>query len=227
MIISKYFWHLWRFLNKFSFLKPKIDLSGDRDIEWSWVASKIGFGRGEALDFGPGGSFLGLIAAQSGYNVTAIDIQNINWKYKHPKLFFLQGDIAKVTLKSNFYDLIINCSSIEHVGLVGRYGISEYVENADIVIMKKLRGSLKTGGEMLLTIPIGIDTTFYPLHRVYGKERLPKLIEDFRIIKSEFWIKNSSNCWIIADRDEALNSIPGKNYYAIGCFLLIKEEIKL
>ena len=43
------------------------NLAGDRDVEWSWVAANLsdpGAGRDRALDFGPGRSSLGLVAAR-------------------------------------------------------------------------------------------------------------------------------------------------------------------
>jgi len=107
-------------INRFTVKKRYgCDLTGDRDIEWSWVASQMPKGPGEALDFGPGGSSLGLIAAEAGYNVTAIDLQPITWPYHHPNLRFVQGDVLKLQLQKNHFDLIINCSVIEHVGLAG------------------------------------------------------------------------------------------------------------
>ena len=74
------------------------NLAGDRDIEWSWVASHMPSSSGEALDFGPGMSPLGLIAAQRGFNVTAIDLEPVQWPYVHPRLRFVWGDILKLPL---------------------------------------------------------------------------------------------------------------------------------
>jgi len=96
---------------------PIPNLRGDRDIELSWVAANIPDGPGEALDFGCGEGWMGLIAARKGFKVTALDLQPIVWDYKHPNLNFVQGDIFKLNFAPNQFDLIINCSSIEHVGL--------------------------------------------------------------------------------------------------------------
>mgnify|MGYP001767288543 CR=1 FL=1 len=118
------FSHFWMSSNK-----QIPNLAGDRDIEWSWILSQMPSGPGEALDFGPGGSFLGLTAAQRGFRVTAIDIAPVKWLYTHPNLKFIQGDILKLSLPKNNFDLVINCSTVEHVGLAGRYGVTE--GNAD------------------------------------------------------------------------------------------------
>jgi hypothetical protein len=41
-------------------------MSGDREVEWSWVAGNLPNDPGHVLDFGPSSSFLGLIAAFRG-----------------------------------------------------------------------------------------------------------------------------------------------------------------
>jgi SAM-dependent methyltransferase len=204
------------------------NLAGDRDIEWSWVSSQIPLGEGEALDFGPGGSFLGLIAAQRGFNVTAIDLVPIQWDYVHSRLQFICGDILKLSLPTKHFDLVINCSTIEHVGLAGRYGVTKNNPDGDLKAMAHLREIMKPGGTMLLTIPVGRDAVFAPLHRVYGAQRLPRLLEGYTVEKEAFWVKDSQNRWVLTDRETALDFEasagswnPLQNYYALGCFVLI------
>ncbi|MDI6704407.1 MAG: hypothetical protein QME40_07045 [bacterium] len=52
------------------FSTPDSTLAGDRDVEWSWIASQMPSGLGEALDFGCGPiSYLGLIAAHRGFKL--------------------------------------------------------------------------------------------------------------------------------------------------------------
>ena len=211
-----------------AFIKKSMpNLSGDRDIEWSWVSAHIPYGPGEALDFGPGASFLGLIAAQRGFEVTAIDLEPVHWYYVHKKLHFVQGDILKVDLPAKHFDLIINCSTVEHVGLTGRYGKTENKPDGDLEAMALLRELMKPGGTMLLTIPAGQDAVYSPLHRVYGEERLPRLLEGYRIEKEAFWVKDKKNRWQLTERGTALNFKskaeswnPLKNVYALACFVL-------
>lgn len=206
------------------------NLAGDRDIEWSWVSSQIPSGEGEALDFGPGGSFLGLIAAQRGFNVTAVDLVPIQWDYVHARLQFICGDILKLSLPTKHFDLVINCSTIEHVGLAGRYGVTKNNPDGDLEAMAHLREIMKPGGTMLLTIPVGIDAVFAPFHRVYGAQRLPRLLEGYKVEKEVFWVKDNQNRWVPCDRDAALNfqasagsSNQLKNVYALGFFTLCLE----
>lgn len=208
--------------------RPRIpNLLGDRDIEWTWIASQMPSGDGRALDFGSGNSYLGLIAAQKGFNVTAVDLENIRWDYVHPHLHFIQGNIMKLPLPMEHFDLVINCSAIEHVGLSGRYDVTEDIPDGDLAAMERLRNLMKSGGIMLLTVPVGLDATFAPLSRIYGKERLPRLLDGLKVIKEAYWVKNSENRWIQCDRETALKFKasagswnPLQNVVALGCFIL-------
>lgn len=203
------------------------NLSGDRDIEWSWVLANMPDGPGEALDFGPGTSFLGLTAVQRGFNVTAIDLEPAHWYYVHKRLHFIQGDILDVALPSKHFDLVINCSTVEHVGLAGRYGTTENKPDGDLEAMRCIRNLMKPGGIMLLTIPAGQDAIYPPWHRVYGNERLPKLLEGYCIEKESFSVKDKQNRWQMVEREVALNFKtmagswnPLQNIYALACFVL-------
>ena len=202
------------------------NLLGDRDIEWTWVTSQMPKGTGFALDFGTGGSMLGLAAAQRGFEVTSVDLLDIKWPYEHENLHFIRGDIIELSLPLEHFDLVLNCSTVEHVGLVGRYDVKKSRPNGDLETMMHLKKLMKRGGLMLLTIPIGRDATVMPLHRIYGKQRLPLLIKDYKVQKEVFWIKNEKNRWIKAKKEDALNfipsrsKIPGKSLYALGCFVL-------
>ena len=209
-------------LNKESY----IDLLGDRDIEWSWVASRMPSGPGEALDFGCGKSYLSLIAARRGFQVTAIDVEPIQMPFVYPGLKFIQGDVLNRFPKAHF-DLIINCSTIEHVGLAGRFGITENLPEADVKEMMRLKELMKKDGIMLLTIPVGQDAVFAPLHRVYGEKRLPQLLDGYSVESEEFWIKNKENRWILSDKMSALSFEASWNtlrqVYALGLFVLRRQ----
>jgi SAM-dependent methyltransferase len=206
---------------------PTVNLVGDRDVEWSWIASQMPVGPGEALDFGPGGSYLGLVAAHRGFDVTSVDLQPPQWPYIHTKLSFIRGDLLRLPLPKGKFDLVINCSTVEHVGLTGRYGVTESLPDGDMRAMTLLRNLMKPGGIMLLTVPVGRDAVFAPLCRVYGRERLPRLLDGYIVAKETFWIKDSENRWSPSDREAAFafeasvgSWDPLRNVYALGCFML-------
>lgn len=209
------------------------NLLGDRDIEWSWVGAQVPDRPGTALDFGNGGSFLGLMAAQKGYTVTAVDLGSVQWPYLHPHLHFVQGDILDLPLPTAHFDLVINCSTVEHVGLVGRYEVAESRPDGDLEAMDHLRNLMATDGIMLLTIPVGQDAVFPPMCRVYGKARLPRLLAGFAVKREVFWVKDDQNRWVICERDAALGFAasagswdPMQNTTALGCFVLKKSALQ-
>ncbi len=206
------------------------NLAGDRDIEWSWVASQMPSGPGEALDFGPGQSQLALVAAQRGFNVTAVDLEPADQFYLHPRLKFLEADLLELSLAPGKFDLVINCSTVEHVGLAGRYGVTKDRPDGDLEAMARLRELMKPGAVMLLTVPAGQDAVFAPLTRIYGKMRLPRLLEGYTVEKETFWTKDRDNRWAPCDRETALafqaragSWDPLKNVYALAGFVLRKK----
>lgn len=221
---------LWRYVEKIDPILKRVyqqisqppvpNLKGDRDIEYSWVAAKMPEGHGEALDFGCGPGYMGLIAASKGFKVTACDLESQKFFFEHPNFRFVQGDLFKLNFSENQFDLIINCSAIEHVGLAGRYSETEPNSDGDIEAMKVLNSILKTNGIMLLTIPVGLDKVFVPLHRIYGENRLPRLFQGWEVLKKEYWIKDTDNRWIMADESAALNKEPLPHCYGLGLFVL-------
>lgn len=198
-----------------------LTLKGDRDIESSWVAAQLPNNPGKILDFGCGTSSHGLLGSMKGGDVTGLDLKTIHVPYKAQNLKFQQGDILDIDLGDETFDVVINCSSIEHVGLSARYG-GKASPDGDLEAMRRLRSLMAVpDGTMILTVPVGRDSVFPPLHRVYGKSRLKELLDGFDIIKEEFWSKNEgSNVWQRVCEEEALEALPSKSFYALGLFVL-------
>lgn len=205
---------------------PIPNLRGEREIEYSFINAFIPtIERGKALDFGASSSSVCLTALRKGYHVTALDLTAEKGPFLHQDLAYVQGDIFKLDIPLESYDLIINCSSIEHVGLAGRYGVREAIEDGDIKAMGALYRILKQKGRMLLTIPVGKDNIFPPLHRVYGVKRLPLLLQNWSILQKEFWFKkDNSNLWVQADENTVLSLEPKEYFYGLGLFVLTKSE---
>lgn len=227
---------LWRYVEKIDPILKRVyqrisqppvpNLKGDRDIEYSWVAANLPNGPGYAMDFGCSVGWMGLLAARKGFKVTGVDLEPAIWHYEHPNLKFMQGSILKLSFPPEYFDLIINCSTVEHVGLTGRYGVKEPCPDGDIEAMKVLNSILKTNGIMLLTIPVGRDKVFAPLHRIYGEKHLPRLFQNWKIMKKEYWIKDAENKWIMVDESLAINKDPLEHCYGLGLFVLRKQQKK-
>jgi len=208
-------------------------LAGDREVEYSFIAAELPPGPGKAMDFGCGPGFLSLLAAQRGYDVLALDLEPQRFFWTHPSVEFRKADILREELPEAHFDVILNCSAVEHVGIPSRYGVAKAEANGDgdLQAMERMRRLLRAGGRMFVTVPVGRDAVFAPLHRVYGAERLPRLLEGFDVTKEVFWVKDGRNQWATAGRDEALRFEPTADYqqvtrsrYALGCFALTRAR---
>jgi hypothetical protein len=77
------------------------------------------------------------------------------------------------------YDLCISISSHEHCGL-GRYG-DPLDPNGDIKAIHALKKHIKPYGFLLLALPLGKDSLVWNAHRIYGKHRLPIVVEGWEV----------------------------------------------
>ena len=208
----------------------KVNILGERDIEWSFLNAELPRGPGEAIEFGCENGYMSLSAARKGFHVIANDLQEQTFNWRHPGVEFRQGDFLKLSLPQGHFDLAINCSSVEHVGIAGRYGIEVDENEGDIEVMERLAEILKPEGLLLMTAPCGRDAVMAPWCRVYGPERLPRLFKSFQIVRQEYWTKDDRNQWSPCTRETALDFKPHHDAqnphgcsYALGCFVLRKR----
>jgi len=206
-----------------------VNILGERTVEWSFLNGQIPKGPGEAFEFGCEEGNMSLAAAQKGFHVIANDLQEQTFIWQHPNVEFCKGDFLSIAFPRNQFDLVINCSSVEHVGIAGRYGIKMNHTDGDLQVMDRLAEILKPSGVLLMTAPCGQDAVLAPWCRVYGPERLPILLRSFSILKEEYWIKNATNQWVQCSREAGLSfqprndrSNPHRCAYALGCFVLRK-----
>jgi SAM-dependent methyltransferase len=204
-----------------------IDLSGSRDIEWSYIASRLPMGPGYAFDFGCGLGNMCIHAVQKGYKVMALDLEPGPFPWTHAGVEIVRGDLLKLDLPDGVFDFILNCSTVEHVGLSGRYGVAVDETDGDLAAMQRLRKLLKPTGKMLITIPCGRDAVIVPWHRVYGEKRLPKLLSGYIVEDQDYWVKHADNVWYPAEQATALSYVPTSHpthaflsCYALACFVL-------
>jgi hypothetical protein len=200
-----------------------LTLSGDRDLEWSWVIAQAPTDSKRVLDFGPGNSTTPIALSFIGDEVVAFDLNTPEIPYGVENVRHVLGDITSPPPGLGEFDLIINCSTIEHVGLPGRYGSTE-VSDGDLIGMKNLLHMLSDKGRMVMTIPVGIDGVFLPNHRVYGLDRLPKLLDGYKIETERYFEKTElKRHWAETTKDRALSTTSSLSFYSIGLFVLTKN----
>ena len=209
------------------------NIDGERHVEWSFLSREMPDGPGQAIEFGCEAGYMSLLAARKGFDVLACDLQNQYFLWQHPNVEFRLGDFLELALPKSHFDLVINCSSIEHVGIAGRYGITAERSDGDIEVMNRFAQVLKPGGLLLMTAPCGQDTVMAPWCRVYGMERLPRLLAPFQLQKEEYWSKDADNRWVSTSREKALGYPPRQDAtnphgcsYALGCFVLRKTSTR-
>jgi SAM-dependent methyltransferase len=194
-------------------------LAGDREIEWTWTLTHIRRGGGRVLDFGSGNGMMALGALFAGDDAVAVDLLPEQYPFDPHRIDYLQGDFNELDFKRGSFDQILNCSSIEHVGLAGRYG-SPDDPDGDLRAMEKMAGLLKSDGNMVLTIPVGVDAIHGPNHRIYGEQRLPRLLERWEVREESYWAKPTGPRFEPVPRERALAEEGSASYYALGLFVV-------
>lgn len=192
-------------------------LMGDREIEWAWCLAHLPESPGVVLDFGAGNGVLSAGAAVRGHRVVAVDLEPYGFHFEMDGVEYRQGDFNDLAFEPGSFDYATVCSTIEHVGLSGgRYADLRGDADADLRAAAKLARLLKPEGRVALTLPVGRDAVFSPLHRVYGEERLPLLLEAFAIADERYWAKSGSERWQEVSRPKALAEQGSHSYYALG-----------
>jgi SAM-dependent methyltransferase len=196
------------------------DVKGETFLDWAFVCANLPPGPKRALEIGPGRSPIIPAMLALGYDVTAIDIASDLAK-QFAGIKFISGDFAGELLEAGF-DVIVACSTVEHIGLSGRYGSAEDPEG-DLRAMSKINDLLEPDGLLFLTVPMGIDGVHRPFHRTYGRQRLRRLLQGFAVVKSRFLVKEPWGPWYAADREAAFDYPASARRYALGEFLLRKS----
>ena len=196
-------------------------LKGDREVEWSWIVANLPKTRSKILDVGCTDSIISPTMVRLEHVVFGIDIRDP--LFKMSDFTFIKADIMDtVFFEKKIFDTIVVCSTIEHIGLSERYGSYEK-ENGDIDTMTKLRDLLVQEGTLLLTIPVGQDKIYLPMHRIYGVARIALLLQNYDIIKEEYWEKiekEELGQWSQCDKEKALDTETLDDYYCLGLFVL-------
>ena len=197
------------------------DLRGEKLLDWGFICGGLPMGPKRALEIGCGQSPIVPAMLALGYDVTAIDLCPAAPLVTGFE--FIAGDFLELDLRPGF-DVIVACSVVEHMGLAGRYGSREDAD-ADLKAMRKIAGLLAAGGQLFLTVPVGLDALCKPWHRVYGRQRLPRLLEEFDIQRYRFLLKPEPwGPWREGSADAALDYPVDARRYALGEMILSRRE---
>lgn len=179
-----------------------------RLIEYHFARASIddNNGRELILDVGCCGSKLPADLAKRGHEVYGLDVGS----YPGAETFtFVQGDIGEMPFDNDYFDIVTAVSTIEHIGL-GRYG-DPIAPEGDKEALEEIKRVLKPGGQLIATIPCGMDTICYskegvPLSRVYSSASLLKLLDGF-VISEMAYIAKSKMVWFPASAKDAERAV--------------------
>lgn len=191
----------------------------DRDLEYPWVLRNIEMKSGKLLDIG---SSVGQMLRDLLPKEIDISILNINTMKNVEGVSQIEGDIRGTDLKSNLFDCITCISTLEHIGVEGRYGVKKD-EYGDMKAMKEMYRLLKPGGKLILTVPYGAKDVL-PINRLYNKERMSELFKGYKLKKEEYLKFNAKyHLWLTVDESEAATTEWLKErWYSLGLFVLEK-----
>ncbi len=197
----------------------------DRYIEYPFVTRNLPKPPAKVLDVGCAGSFFPLILAGFGYNVCGIDIREfaVTNRIKFDNFRFIQEDIRQASLSDNYFDAVTAVSTIEHIGIGGRYGMNDDLQG-DKKTLEEIRRVLKPGGVALLTIPFGRAKIVKPYLRVYDAARLDYLAEGFVIESKEFYMEdNTTDDWVKCLESDTLLLDTKPDRYAL-CLVKLRKQ---
>ena len=99
---------------------------------------------------------------------------------EHPQVECLSlKDALQEGLK---WEAALSIGSFSRKGL-GRYG-APLDPDGDLRAMEEARRLIKRGGLFYLGVPVGMDCVVWNSHRIYGKKRLPMLLDSWQVEKT-------------------------------------------
>ncbi|MCL0092286.1 class I SAM-dependent methyltransferase [Dehalococcoidia bacterium] len=186
-----------------------------RVIEYSFIIGRLSQMKpGKVLDVGCAArlNFLPAALASLGWQVWGIDRRK--WKFEFPNFHFVQGDIRETVFPDNFFDCIYAVSTLEHIGLSGRYGITEDDERGDFKAVKEISRILR--GRFLVTLPYGENYRLIkPQKRVYDRQRVEDLFHEWEVNDKIFYIQDNQGYWIPISEEQVCTLKEGKEVVAL------------
>jgi len=118
------------------------------------------------------------VCLRHGGSPTTIDYNPID--FDDPRFSFLKAPVTAGAVEP--FDAAFSISSFEHDGL-GRYG-DPIDPDGDLKAMRQMKELLRPRGLLYLAVPLGVDKVVFNVHRIYGRLRLPLLLEGWTLIDS-------------------------------------------
>jgi len=174
-----------------------------RMIEYSFAIGKLAsLGKGKLLDVGCVARLNPVPAtlASIGWEVYGIDMRQ--FKFRFPNFQFIRGDITGTDFPDNFFDAVSAVSTLEHIGLKGRYGVSQGDSGGDAKAVREIRRILRDSGRLLVTLPCQKEARQTALNRIYDRDSLAALFADWEIEERIFYTQDTEGVWVLVAEEE-------------------------
>lgn len=182
-----------------------------RMLEYPFVIAKLdGCQRGRVLDVGctDGGNLVAPILASLGWEVYGVDTRHFG--FRHPNFRFVHEDVREMSFPDDFFDCAYAISTLEHVGLAGRYAVRVDDPDGDFRAVAEVRRVVRPGGRFLLTVPYGRGGVVRPMERVYSRERLRRLLARWAREDERYWYLDNAGEWHeVSEETAARTRTPG------------------
>lgn len=202
-------------------LKYQQPPGSDRYIEYPWAIKELGkLKSGKVLDVGSSSTVMWANFFPDQFSFYGVDINTVS---PNKKVKFYQSDIRNTPFRSNFFDAVICVSTLEHIGVVGRYHSNDD-PLGDKKAMEEITRITKKGGRLFLTIPFG-RADVLPINKLYTRSRLLPMLSGWKIITQEYFKFNTQfGYWIPVSADVAeTTDMLTDRWYAIALIVAQKK----
>ena len=139
------------------------------------------------LEVGSANEDILFVLSRLGYKCDGVDLQCYNRPFHLNYNHFMADFNLMASLFANFFDVVVSISTLEH------FGLSNNIENYDVLAVQNIWNSLKPSGVFYVTVPFGKDYRLAyanpscPVWRVYNSESLKnRVIQKFEILLQSF-----------------------------------------
>jgi hypothetical protein len=175
----------------------------------AWLARKVDK---SAAHVDIGSSVLTMSVLSACVNVVFVDYRPL--KVSLPGLRSVAGDILRLPFADNALYSLSCLHVIEHIGL-GRYG-DRIDPQGSVKAASELQRTIKPGGKLFLSLPIGRERVCFNAHRVYAPSSVVKMFEQLKLIEFSY-VDDAGQL----REDEKPSSASELNY---GCGLFMFEK---